>query len=246
MTSDGNGGFSSAWSAGIGSADTRYLIQGRHHPSTVAGNTIMANTPQVVYSFLYFIFNGALTAMAQAHEWSQYAVNRKGLRVSTPAKGEQRSTYFLSLPYRYSIPQLVFSMTLHWLISQSLFLVDVEAYSPTMARIEADGYITCGYSPLAIICTLVVGSLIGLCLAGLACFRKFKSGMPLAGSSSLAISASCHPYPAIEESDEIHRMPGIETKQLQWGVVTASFEGAEHCSFSDEEVRLPVHSYNYR
>jgi hypothetical protein len=71
---------------------------------------MMANTPQVVYSILYFAFNGALTAMAQADEWSQYAVHRKGLRVSTATKTEQRSTYFLSLPYRYSIPQLVFSV----------------------------------------------------------------------------------------------------------------------------------------
>ena len=207
---------------------------------------MMANTPQIVYSLLYFMFNGALTAMAQANEWSQYAVSRKGLRVSTPAKGEQRSSYFLSLPYRYSVPQLMFSMVLHWLISQSLFLVNVEAYSPTLARVKGHGFITCGYSPLAIICTLGVGSLMGLFLAALACFRRFKSGMPIAGSSSLAISAACHPYPSLEGSGEAHRMSGTEMKPLQWGVVVARYEGAEHCSFSDGEVRLPVHQCTYR
>jgi hypothetical protein len=207
---------------------------------------MMANTPQVVFSILYFAFNGAMTAMAQANEWSQYAVDRKSLRVSTAAKGEQRSTYFLSLPYRYSIPQLVFSMVLHWLISQSLFLINVEAYSPTLARIKKDSFITCGYSPVAIVCTLAVGSLMGLCLAGLACFRRFKSGMPIAGSSSLAISAACHPYPSLEESGDTHRHSGTETKRLQWGVVAARYEGAEHCSFADEEVSMPINQCTYR
>ncbi|KAJ5817311.1 hypothetical protein N7447_009544 [Penicillium robsamsonii] len=243
--SDQNGGFSLGWALGIGAADTRYLIQGKHHPSTVSANTIMANTPQVVFSILYFAFNGALTAMAQENEWSQYAVDRKSLRVSTVAKGEQRSTYFLSLPYRYSILQLVFSIVLHWLISQSLFFVNVEAYSPTLVHIEDHSFITCGYSPLGIVCTIVVGSLMGLYLAGLARFKTFKSGMPIAASSSLAISAACHPYPSLEESGDTHTNSGTEMKRLQWGVVAARYQDSEHCSFTDEEVSMPVHRRTY-
>lgn len=42
---------------------------------------------------------------------------RKGLRVTQP-HGYQRSSYFLQLPYRWSLPLIVISGTLHWLLSR--------------------------------------------------------------------------------------------------------------------------------
>jgi hypothetical protein len=39
------------------------------------------------------------------------------------------TSYFLSLPYRYAIPLMGTSAILHWLISQSLFLVGIEVHS---------------------------------------------------------------------------------------------------------------------
>ncbi|KAK6823888.1 hypothetical protein RU639_006492 [Aspergillus parasiticus] len=129
--------------------------------------------------------------MALAHEWCQYAIQRKGLRVSAEPMGSQRSTYFLSLPYRYAIPFIISSTLVHWLISESLFLVMIEAYTVGMERDPTNDTITCGYSAVAIVATISVGAVTLGALIGLS-FKRFKSGMLVTGSCSLAIAASCH------------------------------------------------------
>lgn len=57
--------------------------------------------------------------MLLAHEWSAYFTKHKSLRVLSSRQGQQRSTYFLQLPYRYAILLLFLSTLLHWLTSQS-------------------------------------------------------------------------------------------------------------------------------
>ena len=42
--------------------------------------------------------------------------------------GQQRSTYYLQLPYVYSVPLTIASGTLHWLISESIFLVRIDTW----------------------------------------------------------------------------------------------------------------------
>lgn len=78
--------------------------------------------PQVLASIAYFLYNKILTYMLLTAEYNDYAEHCKPLRVSWP-KGLQRSTYYSSLPYRYSIPLFVAHTALHGLISQRLFLV---------------------------------------------------------------------------------------------------------------------------
>lgn len=56
-----------------------------------------------------------------------YYLRKKPLRVTAP-QGQQRSTYYLHLPYRYSVPLIVTSALLHWLVSQSIFLVRIDEY----------------------------------------------------------------------------------------------------------------------
>jgi hypothetical protein len=73
--------------------------------------------------------------------------------------------------------------------------------------------------------------IIGTCLATFAAvlgFRRYKPGMQLVGSCSVAISAACHGRSDIDT-----------TAPLQWGVT--SKEGAEvgHCTFSDRAVEIP-------
>lgn len=72
-----------------------------------------ANSPQLVLSFCYFAINSECTSMAAAYEWNKFGSSRKGLRVSAPL-GEQRSTYFLQLPLRFSLPLMAISGGLHW------------------------------------------------------------------------------------------------------------------------------------
>lgn len=89
---------------------------------------------------------------------------------------------------------MITSGTLHWLVSQSFFLTIVEACGnigkPDPS--STNNLSTCGHAPVVILSTLIVGSLaLGLGIA-LDC-RKYKPGIPLAGSCSAAISAACHP-----------------------------------------------------
>ncbi|GAB1198075.1 hypothetical protein APSETT444_007383 [Aspergillus pseudonomiae] len=221
------------WS-GLGITNTDTLISGNAWPPSLITNTIIANTPQVVFSMLYFVSNSVLTAMTLAAEWSNYALHRKGLRVSSTPQGSQRTTYFLSLPYTYAIPLLVFSTVLHWLISQSLFLVNVETYNMQLERFRSFDFATCGYSPVAIVSAIVVGGVMLLGLVGLG-FRRFASGMPVAGSCSRAIAAACYPGSSVEGD-------GMETMPLQWGVVyEGAADGVEvgRCAFSGGEVGMP-------
>ncbi|KAL6229066.1 hypothetical protein BDW75DRAFT_235478 [Aspergillus navahoensis] len=159
--------------------------------------------------------------MALAVEWSSYEIRRKAC------------AYFLSLPYRYAIPFMALSTLVHWLISQSLFLVSV----------EVSDIMTCGYSPVGVVSGLSVSGFVVACLIGIMGFKQSKSGMPVAGSCSLAISAACHPYVSAEREAMEH--PGVEYLPLQWGVVSGPFGTAEHCSFSSEEVGLPEDGHMY-
>lgn len=152
---------------------------------------LLANTPQPVVSVAYFLYNGLLTCMLLAAEYNDYARHRKPLRVSWP-KGRQRSTYYLSLPYRYSVPLLIASAVLRWLVSQSIFYVRIVQYDHT-GQLDPCCPITstCGSSPRAIICAMLLSLIICTALALGA--RRFKSNMPLVGNCSAAISAACHP-----------------------------------------------------
>ncbi|THZ18260.1 hypothetical protein D6C91_05577, partial [Aureobasidium pullulans] len=227
---------SALWAMGFGTVREESLIGGSgwHMPSVTAA-VIVANLPQVMLSFLYLLFNGLLTAMLAAREWSHYAQERKPLRVSTP-KGMQRSTYFLSLPFRFASPLLVLSGALHWLVSQSLFLASITTELRDGRTLAEDTVSTCGYSPIAMVLTLSVGCLMLVGIVGVG-FWKVSADLPIVGSCSAAISAACHPPPGQENA---HLLP------LQWGVIPrADGDEVSHCSFSAEEVEAPVAGAKY-
>ena len=171
------------WSLGFGDINTQTLIHLNH--SSLSDSTslvfigLVANSPQILLSFLYFSYNGLYTCMLLAEEWGAYTYKRRFLRVTSP-KGGQRSTYRLQLPYRYNIPLLVGSGTLHWLVSQSVFLARINVLDSTGVEVPNVSISTCGYSPIAIIFVIVFGFLVVLLGAGNG-FRKTESGMPLAG-----------------------------------------------------------------
>ncbi|KAH8798764.1 hypothetical protein DL96DRAFT_1539440 [Flagelloscypha sp. PMI_526] len=174
---------------GLGTIDPRTLIHSWAIPTTGDGATILsilvANSPQLILSFIYLIFNTLFTTMSLAVEWSNYSRQSRTLRVSH-RKGEQRSTYFLQIPYRLGIPVMIFSMVLHWLISQSIFLAKIDDND-----IELDRISTCGYSVVGMIATLIAGVILAV-FAIILGSRKLPPGMPLVGSCSLAIAAACH------------------------------------------------------
>ncbi|KAJ5002448.1 hypothetical protein K4K48_013325 [Colletotrichum sp. SAR 10_66] len=135
--------------------------------NSLISNVLLANTPQIVISFVYLFYNNVFTCMVMAHEYARFASVRKPLRVTRPY-GEQRSTFWLQLPYRYIVPIMVIMAFMHWSVSRSIYLVQLEIY-------DNNGELIAGRS--------VTG-----CLSA----RKLDPGMPIAGSCSLVISAAAH------------------------------------------------------
>lgn len=224
--------FPSLWHMGFGAVNARSLLGiGYNTPGVNAlfRNILLANLPQVILSFLYPIYNGLYTCMLLADEWSRFAHQRKSLRVTSPS-GLQRSTYYLQLPYVYSLPLLIISGAVHWLVSQSFFLARLTVFTADGSENSFEDISACGYSCIAIIFVIIVGSImvIASILNG---FRRFKPGMPLAGSCSAVISAACHALP--EDVDAAY-LP------VMWGVVSKADDGVEHYAFSSQEVSLPA------
>lgn len=169
-----------------------------------------------------------------AAEWSNFAHDRKTLRVSAPI-GQQRSNYYLQLPYRYAVPLLLSSMLLHWLTSQAIFLDRRIVRQVWWGRPYTDNNVgsvsTVGYSPVAVIFCVAWGIVMLFALAVLG-HRKYKPGIPLAASCSAAISAACHPG---------RREPDASVLPILWGVESYGGGGwAGHCSFSSLEVTTPI------
>lgn len=204
-------------------------------------SVILANVPQLVVTMCYYCYNAVLTSMLAAAEYSSYGIERKGLRVTWPiSSSQQRSTYWLSIPYRYSVPVLLLYMTLHWTISQSIFYLQIIGYTPQDKEGWRRSHL--GYSPPFILFSIVVGAvmILALCILGL---RRLKSNAPLAGSCSAAISAACH-APTHEDLDTAIR------SKLKWGQTTGlsvgsiDSEGDEpqkgHCSFTSLDTVNPT------
>ena len=193
-------------------------------------SVLVANAPQVLLSFLYFTYNGLFSCMLLVDEWNDFARERKSLRVTSPV-GLQRSSYWLQVPYIYGIPLLILSAALHWLVSQSIFLARI-SYDD-----DAEGLITtstCGYSCIAIISVIILGSItviLGLLMGS----RKYKEGMPLVGSCSAAISAACHPP---EEDVDASLLPVL------WGAVNSD-QKVGHCCFTSFDVSPPIEGEDY-
>ena len=191
---------SQLWALGFGNVSNETLIRSFDQIgySGLIGTVLKANLPQLILTFIYFIYNGIVTCMMLTKEWSTYASKPKSLRVSSP-KGVQRGTYWLQIPYRYGIPLLVCSGLLHWLASQTVFLVRIdvltsdELVSPTIrwAAIN-DSISTCGYSPMALILLTGLIMITIVCIVGMG-FRKHKTAVPLLGNCSVVISTACHP-----------------------------------------------------
>jgi hypothetical protein len=228
--------FSVLASDAANTTDAGYSIQQTNKGATLFADVITVNTPQLLFSTMYFMYNGMFTSMLTAAEWTQFAVRRKRLRVSRPKRG-QRSTYWLQLPWKYSLPLLGTSVLLHWLVSRSLFIVRINVFGWD-GKPQADRNISaCGYSPLAILIVILI-LVLSLLVIGYAGFQKLTPGIPVAGTCSTAIAAACH-YDGIGDME-------VTNKPLMWGVTTPAEKGrGGHCSMSDQEVEKPVDGMMY-
>ncbi|KAH7120280.1 hypothetical protein B0J13DRAFT_457311 [Dactylonectria estremocensis] len=209
-------GISDLWHTGLGqvSIDTLINIQVDRALSMV----LLANLPQLVVSLLYAAVNGMWTAMLVENEWRSYGMRRKGLRTTCPV-GDQRKTYWLSLPL-------------------SIFFVRLDFYQDNKRLSGNEGTITtCGYSPIAIIFSIVLGSLI-LIITIMTSLRTIKPSIPPGGTCSAVVSAACH-----QPEGNDYAAWGL----VKWGVVPSNNEGGwSHCCITSWAVDAPERGRTYQ
>jgi len=148
---------------------------------------------------------------------------------------------------------MIVSGTLHWLVSQSIFLVAIEELPPTVGgktfsgydqkgqplsgyEYSAYGHLTCGYPPIALFLVILVGLLLMVTTLLLG-RRRYEAGIPLAANCSTVISAAYHTKDDFADS-KVAYLP------LQWGVTHLEGE-VGHCAFSTEEVTFPEEDHLY-
>lgn len=230
---------------GLGAIYPRYFI-GWHHKELggMFRTVFFANIGHAIFGCLYILFNNIFYSIVFADEWARYIGHRKGLRVSESPRGMQRTVYFYLMPLKLAFPIIAFSCAIHTLISQTLFLVDVEAYGHSLeagegmevyTRQPEYDFSSLGFSPLASLGVIVLGVLMMLFLVVLSC-RRYKSGMPLTSTCSAAISAACHP-----STSETNDAP---FRAVSWGV-TDIMDGIGHCAFSSKSVKIPDNNTQY-
>ncbi|PUU77989.1 hypothetical protein B9Z19DRAFT_1108550 [Tuber borchii] len=195
---------------------------------------LLVNLPQTILSFLYLTYNSLFTCMLMGHEWSLFGQSHRTLRVTSPRPG-QRSTYWLQMPYTYAIPLMALSGLLHWMTSQSLFLVLIEMSQPSEAIQRVTSL---GYSCIAVIFVLTLGILAFVTAAWVG-YKQLSAEITTVGNCSAAISAACH-------TSEVHPEE-IVGKKIRWGDVGSEpYLGIRHLTFSSEEgVRKPVFGETY-
>jgi hypothetical protein len=96
---------------GFGAVNNNSIIRSDFLTSNTStlGLVLISNSPQLLLSILYLNYNGLFSCMLAADEWSRFRQTRKSLRVTSPS-GQQRSTYFLSLPYKYAIVSSILTL----------------------------------------------------------------------------------------------------------------------------------------
>ncbi|KAH6894387.1 hypothetical protein B0T10DRAFT_603888 [Thelonectria olida] len=226
--------FSVLWNLGFGAASETALITFSYLRGDPAREmiwvAICANIPQLLFSFLYFQYNALFTGMLAAREWSTFGRKRRGVRVSCNLQGKQRERYFLQLPYRWGLPLLFMSILVHWMLSQSIFIVSVVSID----SYGDDFFSTCGFSPMAIIC-VILASFVMVSAVVLTGFQRLPTTMPVVGSCSLAIAAACH-------HDEGIPQPDAAVAEVMWGVTRGPDQEEDrpgHCGFSSDGVEEP-------
>ena len=183
-------GLTKEWEIGLGNAEPESPIQATSG-DPILGYIMLANMLQLFMSLTYISYNGLFTRIVISSKLIRYASKRSGLRVTCLLDRFQRSSYFLTFSYRFSVPLLILSGFIYWILSQAVFLTELTTIlaDGTMNKSNTQNYF--GYSFIAIAMAFISGSIMILIPLLLGWFR-YSLGAPLIESLSLAISAACH------------------------------------------------------
>ena len=231
-------------------AEPGFLLRVYLGSTSIIPYVLVANAPQVIISLLYITYNGLFTTMLVNREWARYAHKRAALRVTAPTS-TQRSTYFLSLPYRYSLPLVVASILLHWLISQTLFFAPIDVYHNGVLVPASREFLDLhksttgiGFSDSALLASIVMGCLLVVVCLAFAGLCRYPTGMPLGCTNSAVISAACHLKN--RNGGKAEGLDDVVERPLKWGVtIEGTKNQAGHCSFSDKPVQKLVEGCLY-
>ena len=218
--------FSSLWNLGFGAAHQDAIVIYDDVDSLI-GMAFLANIPQIFLAAIWLLYMGIMTSMFLAADWSIFGIKGHPLMVKN-ARGEQRGMWLLGAPLVWGAPLLVLQIILHWLISQSIFVISLNIHNPDGSPNQGRPYYrNCGYSPIAIIFTIVATILLMLSAMLMAC-RKLPSAAPVVATCSAAISAACHlPNGLLQQ--------GSWYKPMRWGQCGRPYYGVGHCALMPEE-----------
>ena len=234
-----------AFSNGLGVADIQSLITFKRDDTGSSGivpTLLLANVPQLGFSILYVVYTNIWSKLLVAHEFDRLTQAKKGLRVSERPRGMQRQNRFFTLPARYALPLMGCSAALHWLCSQSFFMVRIDGVNARKEIDPNDQLVRLGYSSTGVIS--LIGVSVGMMVATV-CIGAFRVLRTRLGETSMSviISAACHvrryePEPWLQE--------------VQWGDVTerTEFGGEEqrvrHCAFTARLAERPIVGQAYQ
>jgi hypothetical protein len=121
----------------------------------------------------------------------------------------QRASRFTTLPIRYAVPLMGCSAALHWLCSQSFFMVHIDGVDAHGDVDESDQLVRLGYSATGVVAPIGVsvgGMVATVCTA---VFRHART--PLGETSmSVVLSAACH-------GSRYEAEPWL--REVQWGML---------------------------
>jgi hypothetical protein len=151
-----------------------------------AVQVITANLPQVWSTIGYLTWNNQITRIWLEKEWRSFYQGHRLPRVSFDIddQGMQQARW-LQLPYWVTGVLMSVSILLHWLVSQTLFVVEIYFTDASVASV-----FHLHYSPLAII---MVGSIASVLVFGITVyyFIPIKTWMPLMAGSTKIVLDSC-------------------------------------------------------
>lgn len=139
----------------------------------------------------------------------------KALRVTNPM-GQQSSTYFLQLPYRYSVPLLIISILLHWILSGCIYLLVMKGKYFASSFDSAgpfDSVTALGFSTKSLFTMMILSTALAF-IPPLCGWLSLPRNTVVVGSNSLAIAAACQVSPLVGRRDEQPRAGKSPSKYM--------------------------------
>jgi hypothetical protein len=171
--------------------------------------TVIANLPQLWLTVGYLTWNNQIGRIWMEREWRSFYRNPRLPRVSYDTKATGvRSARWLQLPYWLTGVLMLVSTLMHWLVSQTLFVVEVYFENPTVMSV-----FHLHYSPLAIISVGLIGLTLVLGIT-IYYFLPVRSWMPLMAGSARVVFDSCTRLPR----------SALPRTGIEWGDISTRYE----------------------